>query len=172
MQNLDVHGTDQARADVERKPLTPIALELSDANEQLPRNAALALYQFVGCTTMQVGSAKTAPLRMRAADNVAASRPKKQTRASKRISMRQASNMMEAVDFAREIGIPLNAHATIHWVGTKAGDDPDGRRFAKAREGFDKWLRRNGHPDGLTAVCASDFRVVQLRWFTATCFST
>lgn len=60
--------------------------------------------------------------------------------------------MMAAVTFARDIGTPLNAHATIHWVGTKVGDDPDGRRFAKVREGFDKWLKRNGHPSGLTAI--------------------
>jgi len=60
--------------------------------------------------------------------------------------------MMEAVAFAREIGTPLNAHATIHWVGTKLGDDPDGRLFAKVREGFDKWLKRQGIPGGLTAI--------------------
>jgi hypothetical protein len=66
--------------------------------------------------------------------------------------MRQATNLMAAVRFAREIGTLLNAHATIHWAGTKVGDDPGGRLFAKVREGFDKWLRRNGHPDGLTAV--------------------
>jgi hypothetical protein len=41
------------------------------------------------------------------------------------------------VRFAREIGTPLNAHATIDWVVTNAGDDPDGRRFAKLREGSD-----------------------------------
>jgi hypothetical protein len=33
-----------------------------------------------------------------------------------------------------------------------SGDDPDGRRFAKVREGFDKWLKRQGIPAGLTAV--------------------
>jgi hypothetical protein len=66
--------------------------------------------------------------------------------------MRQASNMMEAVIFARETGTPLNAHATIHWVGTKAGDDLDGARFRKLREGFDKWLTRQGIPGGLTAI--------------------
>ena len=41
---------------------------------------------------------------------------------------------------------------SIHWVGTKVGDDPDGRRFAKVREGFDKWLSRNGVPGGLTGI--------------------
>src|SRR5262245_36147882 len=59
-------------------------------------------------------------------------------RASKRITMRQASTIMRAIGFAREIGRPLIAHATIHWAGTKAGDDPAGRRFAKVREGLDK----------------------------------
>lgn len=73
-------------------------------------------------------------------------------RATKRISLRQASNLTEAVAFARKIGTPLNAHATIHWVGTRAGDDPDGQLFAKVREGFDKWLNRRGIPGGLTAI--------------------
>jgi hypothetical protein len=59
---------------------------------------------------------------------------------------------MDALEFAREIGTPLNAHATIHWVGTNAGDDPDCQRFAKLREGFDKWLKRHGVPGGLTAI--------------------
>lgn len=77
-------------------------------------------------------------------------RPARQS--SNRISMRQAQNMIEALAFAREIGTPLNAHATIHWVGTDAGDDPDGRRFAKVRDGFDKWLKRHGIPGGLTAI--------------------
>src|SRR5262245_58249415 len=76
----------------------------------------------------------------------------KQPRASKRITLRQASNMMDALEFAREIGTPLNAHATIHWAGTKVGDDPDGRLFAKVREGLDKWLRRQSIPGGLTAI--------------------
>jgi hypothetical protein len=66
--------------------------------------------------------------------------------------LRQASNIMAAVAFARQIGTPLNAHATIHWVGTGAGDDPDGRRFAKVREGFDKWLKRHDIANGLTAT--------------------
>jgi hypothetical protein len=60
--------------------------------------------------------------------------------------------MMAAVTFAREIGTPLNAHATIHWVGTEVGDDPNGERFAKVREGFDKWLKRQNVVGGLTAV--------------------
>ena len=78
--------------------------------------------------------------------------PSEGRRASKHITLRQATNLMEAVAFAREIGAPLNAHATIHWGGTKAGDDPDGRLFAKVREGFDKWLKRRGIPGGLTAI--------------------
>jgi len=73
-------------------------------------------------------------------------------RSSKRITLRQAENLIEALAFAREIGTPLNAHLTIHWVGTKVGDDPDGRRFARFREGFDKWLKRNGLLSGLTGI--------------------
>jgi hypothetical protein len=73
-------------------------------------------------------------------------------RASKRIIMRQACNMMAAVAFARQIGTPLNAHATIHWAGTRVCDDPDGQRFAKVREGFDKWLKRQSVAGGLTAI--------------------
>ena len=34
--------------------------------------------------------------------------------------------------------------ATIHWSGTVVFDDPDGKRFAKVREGFHKWLLRRG----------------------------
>jgi hypothetical protein len=37
--------------------------------------------------------------------------------ATKRITLRQAENMMAALAFAREIGAPLNVHATIHWRG-------------------------------------------------------
>jgi hypothetical protein len=70
--------------------------------------------------------------------------------------MRQATNIMAAVRFAREIGTPLLAHATIHWAGTHVGDDPDGRHFAKVREGFDKWLLRSGVPGGLTAIWARE----------------
>jgi hypothetical protein len=89
-----------------------------------------------------------AQLRVPAAEKVTAG--KKRSRTSKRITMSQATNLMEAVAFARQIGTPL--HATIHWVGTKAGDDPDGRLFAKVREGFDKWLKRQGFSGGLTAI--------------------
>ena len=42
------------------------------------------------------------------------------------------------------IGLPLVAHLTIHWAYTNVGDDPDGKRFAKVREGLAKWLRRHG----------------------------
>jgi hypothetical protein len=73
-------------------------------------------------------------------------------RSTKRLTLSQATNIMAAVTFAREIGTPLNAHATIHWVGTEVGDDPNGEHFAKLREGFDKWLRRQGVHGGLTAI--------------------
>ena len=71
-------------------------------------------------------------------------KPKGQPRASKRITMRQATNIMEAVRFAKMIGLPLVAHLTIHWSLTDVGDDPDGKLFAKVREGLDKWLHRRG----------------------------
>jgi hypothetical protein len=36
------------------------------------------------------------------------------------------------------------AHLTIHWSLTDVGDDPNGKLFAKLREGLDKWLNRHG----------------------------
>jgi hypothetical protein len=68
--------------------------------------------------------------------------------------MRQASNMMEAVAFARMIDLPLVAHLTIHWAFSDVGDDPDGKLFAKLREGLDKWARRHGFP--LTGIWARE----------------
>jgi len=40
----------------------------------------------------------------------------------------------------------LYCHATVHWANTAAGDDKDGRRFAKTREGFRKFLARKKIP--------------------------
>ena len=74
----------------------------------------------------------------------AAKKPKRALRASKYITMRQATNIMEAVRFAKMIGLPLVAHLTIHWSLTDVGDDADGKLFARVREGLDKWLRRHG----------------------------
>ena len=71
-------------------------------------------------------------------------KPGKRTRATKYIGMRQASNIMEAVAFAKLIDLPLVAHLTIHWSLPDVGDDPDGKLFAKVREGLDKWLDRRG----------------------------
>ena len=48
---------------------------------------------------------------------------------SKHLSFGLATNLIEAVDHARSIGFPLVAHATIHWSGTVAFDDPDGKLF-------------------------------------------
>jgi len=64
--------------------------------------------------------------------------------ASKYIDARQATNVMEAVKFAKLINLPLVAHLTIHWSLTDVGDDPNGKLFAKLREGLDKWLNRHG----------------------------
>jgi hypothetical protein len=63
---------------------------------------------------------------------------------TKYIPVAQATNILEAVKFAKLIGLPLVAHLTIHWAFTDAGDDPDGKLFAKFREGLSKWLRRQG----------------------------
>ena len=70
------------------------------------------------------------------------------TRGSKYISVSQATNIVEAVKFAKSIGLPLVAHLTIHWSGTLAFDDHDGARFAKVREGLAKVLLRRGIPTG------------------------
>jgi hypothetical protein len=50
--------------------------------------------------------------------------------------------MMEGLSFAREIGMPLNTHLIIHWGGTLAGDDPNGKLFAKFRYLLDLRFRR------------------------------
>src|SRR5262245_9607417 len=55
---------------------------------------------------------------------------------TKHISIPQATNLIEAVEFAKSIDLPLVAHLTIHWSGTVAFDDHDGTRFAKVREGL------------------------------------
>jgi hypothetical protein len=58
------------------------------------------------------------------------------------ITLPQATNIINAVDFAKTIDLPLVAHLTIEWSLTDVGDDSDGKLFAKVREGLDKWLRR------------------------------
>ena len=65
---------------------------------------------------------------------------------SKRITVAQAIHLKSAVNFADLIDLPLNAHVIIHWVGTNAGDDPNGELFAKVRDGIARWLRRRGIP--------------------------
>ena len=65
---------------------------------------------------------------------------------SKLVSVEQAANIVEAVNFAKSIDHPLVAHLTIHWSGTIAFDDHDGTRFAKVREGLAKVLSRRGIP--------------------------
>ena len=63
---------------------------------------------------------------------------------TKYITVSQATSIIEAVEHAKSIGLPLVAHLTIHWAYTDVGDDSDGKLFAKFREGLDKWLRRQG----------------------------
>ena len=65
---------------------------------------------------------------------------------TKRITVAQAIHLKTAVRLAELIAQPLNAHLTIHWVGTDAGDDPNGELFAKVRDGIARWLRRRDIP--------------------------
>jgi hypothetical protein len=62
------------------------------------------------------------------------------------INLPQVINLKSAVDFAVSIGTPLTAHCIIHWVGTDAGNDPNGELFAQVRERLALWLRRRGVP--------------------------
>jgi len=84
-------------------------------------------------------STKTAPL---------PAKPKRQYRrgGTEHIEPRQADELVEAARFARERGWPLYCHATVHWANTAAGDDKDGSRGAKVREGFRKFLGRKKIP--------------------------
>jgi hypothetical protein len=91
---------------------------------------------------MQRGTPGSAAVLLRLSD--ATTPPKKQPRPSKYITLRQATSIMEAVRFAKSIDLPLVAHLTIHWSLTDVGDDPDGKLFARVREGLDKWLHRHG----------------------------
>jgi hypothetical protein len=69
-------------------------------------------------------------------------KPRRPRKPTKRISLRQARCLMEGLSFARDRGTPLNAHLIVHWGGTVAGDDPDGRLFAKLRYLLEKRFRR------------------------------
>ena len=89
-------------------------------------------------------AAAPAPSRAPVGRSAEATKSETQPRASKCIGMRQASNIMQAVAFAKSIDLPLVAHLTIHWSLTDVGDDADGQLFAKLREGLDKWLNRRG----------------------------
>ena len=60
------------------------------------------------------------------------------------IGLPQVINLKSAVEFAASLGTPLVAHCIIHWVGTDAGDDPNGELFAKFREALSLWFRRRG----------------------------
>ena len=50
---------------------------------------------------------------------------------TKYISVSQAKGMIEAVAYAEAIGLSLVAHLTIHWSGTDAGDDANGKLFGE-----------------------------------------
>jgi hypothetical protein len=66
------------------------------------------------------------------------------TRGSRYISVPQATNILQAVNFAKSIAFPWLPISHIHWSGTVAFDDHDGTRFAKFREGLNKVLFRRG----------------------------
>ena len=71
---------------------------------------------------------------------------------SKYISVPQATNLIEAINFAKSIGLPLVAHLTLHWSGTVAFDDHDGTRFAKVREGLKKGFASARHSSRVGVV--------------------
>ena len=119
-ENLDVAGTSQNRERLERKePAGELAVapHLSVVCPFPPR-----------CSQPRKARGRYRPL------------------GSRDISLAQATNIVEAVKFAKSIGLPLVAHLTIHWAGTDAWDDPEGTRFAKVREGLAKVLFRRGIP--------------------------
>ena len=66
----------------------------------------------------------------------------KQSHRPRKQQNRQARCLVEGLSFARERGIPLNIHLIVHWGGTMAVDDPDGKLFAKLRYLLDKRFRR------------------------------
>lgn len=112
--NLDVLETSQARND---EAVQGVAGQLS---------CSPALYCLCASTAQSLGRQPYRPA------------------GTKHITLDQAANIIEAVQHARAVGRPLVAHLTIHWFGTDAGDDPDGKLFAKVREGLNKWLLRRG----------------------------
>jgi hypothetical protein len=63
-----------------------------------------------------------------------------------RITSAQAGDLLEAVAFATEIGLPLRAHATVMWSLTMAFNDHEGKRAARVREGLKKVLQRRRVP--------------------------
>ena len=63
-----------------------------------------------------------------------------------RITSAQAADLLEAVAFAMEIGLPLRAHVTVMWSLTMAFNDHEGKRAARLREGLKKVLLRRGVP--------------------------
>src|SRR5262245_1026544 len=63
-----------------------------------------------------------------------------------RITSAQAGDLLEAVAFATEIGLPLRAHVTVMWSLTMAFSDHEGKRAARVREGLKKVLHRRGVP--------------------------
>jgi hypothetical protein len=66
-------------------------------------------------------------------------------KASKFITNRQASNLMEAFEFAERIGRPLNVSVDIYWL-MFSGNVDDRTRFSRAQERWSKWTARHNFP--------------------------
>jgi hypothetical protein len=66
-------------------------------------------------------------------------------RTSKYISKHQATNLIEALDFADAIGCPLNFSVDISWVFFSGSVD-DWTRFARWQQRLSKWTKRRGFP--------------------------
>jgi hypothetical protein len=83
----------------------------------------------MGAATATASLCPTLPVSQRKA-----TKPKSEQRVSTCIEMRQTENMMDAVAFAKLIGLPLVAHLTIHWAYADIGEVPVGREMRHQRQ--------------------------------------
>jgi len=91
-------------------------------------------------------SAKILAVPVAAPDTAPAAKRPYLPNGTKHISLCKADSIIDAAQYAKEIGLLLNAHCTIQWNGTDAQTDTDGSRFTKVREGLSKALARRGIP--------------------------
>jgi hypothetical protein len=71
--------------------------------------------------------------------------PTSRQRTTEFISKRQTANLIAALQFADEIGLPLNVSVDIAWIFF-SGTVDDRTRFARWQERLSKWARRHGFP--------------------------